>query len=89
MLYHLKRLKKKGTNVLRLQSRVWGIIKKTFTSRDGSMIAKLYKSFVRCHLAYAVQAWSPYLKQDIYTLEKVQRRATKTISGTEKLSYEE
>ena len=53
------------------------------------MIAKLYKSFGRCHLAYAAQAWSPYLKQDISTTEKVQRTATKTISSTEKLSYEE
>src|SRR6218665_2572831 len=32
---------------------------------------------------------SPYLKQDMETLEKVQRRATKMIQGYKDLSYEE
>ena len=69
-------------------NRILGIIKKTFTSRDSSVITKLYKSLVKPHLEYAIQAWSPYLQCDIDTLEKVQRRATKIVVGIEELSYE-
>ena len=69
-------------------NRILGIIKKTFISRDSSVITKLYKSLVRPHLEYAIQAWSPYLLCDVDTLEKVQRRATKIVAGIEELSYE-
>jgi len=37
----------------------------------------LYKSLVRPNLEYFVQAWSPYLRQDIDTLEQIQKRASK------------
>jgi len=36
----------------------------------------------------SAQAWSPYLRQDIDTLKRIQRRATKMIRGLGKLSYE-
>ena len=43
----------------------------------------------RPQLEYCIQAWSPYLKQDMEKLEKVQRRATKMIHGYKDLSCEE
>ena len=70
-------------------NRILGIIKKTFSCRDGIVLSKLYKSLVRPHLEYCIQAWNPYLQRDIDTLEKVQRRATKMMSGLEKVPYEE
>ena len=53
------------------------------------MLSKLYKSQVRPCLKYFIQAGNSYLQLDSDTLEKVQRRATKMMSGLEKVPYEE
>ena len=39
----------------------------------------MYKAIVRTHLEYYIQAWIPYRKKDIDTLERIQRRATNII----------
>ena len=48
---------------------------------------KIYKTFVRPHLEYAIQAWSPQQEGDIQILERVQRRALKCIQGFNSISY--
>ena len=70
-------------------NRVLGMIKRTFTSRDSKIIIPLYKSLIRPQLEYCIQAWHPHLKKDIDILEKVQKRATKSIKGMQHLSYKE
>lgn len=70
-------------------NRILGMIKRTIISREKEIILQLYKTLVRPHLEYCVQAWSPYLRQDIDKLEKVQRRATKMIKGFSKFTYDE
>jgi ribonuclease P/MRP protein subunit RPP40 len=52
------------------------------------VVLKLYKSLVRPHLEYCVQAWRPYLKKDIELIEGVQRRATKLIKSLKDETYE-
>ena len=47
------------------------------------------KGIVRPHLEYCIQAWRPYHKKDIDTLERIQRRATKIIPELTDFSYEE
>ena len=59
-----------------------------FTYRDKLHFIHLYKVYVRCHLEYAVQSWSPYLQQDKNLIEDVQKRAIRQVSGLQG-SYEE
>ena len=49
----------------------------------------LYRSFVRPHTEFAIQARCPCRKRDVECLEKVQRRATKLVKGFKKLGYED
>jgi len=70
-------------------NQVLGMIKRTFTSRSKEIIIPLYKSLVRPHLDYCVQAWRPHLIKDVQVLEMVQRRATRFIDECRGMSYED
>ena len=63
------------------------MIKSGFKNRSKDIMLPLYKSMVRPHLDYCIQAWKPHLRKDVDKLEKVQRRATKMIEGIEGLGY--
>ncbi len=73
---------KKGNQIL-------GLIKRTITCRSKEIIGRLYKSLVRPHLEYCIQAWRPHLVKDIDILEKVQRRATRMIRECTGKTYDE
>ena len=62
-------------------NQVLGQLLRAFTYRDKYNFIKLYKQYVRPHLECCVQAWSPWLQQDIDLLEKVQQRAVNAVSG--------
>ena len=49
-----------------------GLLRNTFVSKDPLIWKKLYTSYVKPYLEYAIPAWSPYTKADKHTLEKVQ-----------------
>ena len=70
-------------------NRILGMIKRTFSYLNHEMLAQLFKVFVRPHLEFAQQAWSPYLRKDIDLLEGVQRRGTKLLKVIEDLPYAE
>ena len=62
-------------------NRIVGLIKRTYENMSKRNIIALYKSLVRPHLEYCVQAWRPHNQKDIDNLEGVQRRMTKMING--------
>ena len=70
-------------------NRVLGMFKKTFSFRDKDVWRQLYVTYVRPHLEYATQVWSPHSRGDIATLEKVQKRATKLSAELSSLPYAE
>ena len=69
-------------------NRALGVLLRCLSYRDKCHYIRLYKMYVRCHLETAVQAWSPWTKQDIDNIEAVQKRAIRACQGIEG-SYEE
>lgn len=65
------------------------ILNNTFTYMDKNLMKTLFCTYIRPHLEFAIQAWSPYYSTDISELEKIQRRATKLIPELRHLEYEE
>ena len=68
---------------------VLGQLGKTFHYRDRNTFMRLYKTYVRPHLDYGSSVWSPWLASDIETLEKVQMKAVRMVSGLTGQTYEE
>ena len=64
-------------------NQILGLIRRNITYKGKKLIIPLYKAIVTPHLEYCIQAWRPYRKKDIDTLEHIQRRATN--SRTERL----
>ena len=65
---------------------ILGLIRRNITYKDKKLIIHM---LVRLHLEYCIQAWRPYRKKDIDTLERIQGRVTKMIPELRDLSYEE
>ena len=62
-----------------------GIINRGLSYKSAEVISKLYRSYVRPHLEYCIQFWSPINEKDADMLERVQRRATKMNLSLRKL----
>ena len=63
--------------------------KKVYLNKTGDVDKRLYNTYVRPHLEYAVQSWNPYAAKDVKTLEQVYKRATKVPNLLRQLTYEE
>jgi len=79
---HISEITRKVNGILSQLSR-------TLISRNKEVIVNLYKVFVRPIIESAGPAWSPFERQFIDELEKVQRRATRMVPGIGHMNYEE
>jgi hypothetical protein len=70
-------------------NRTLGMFNRSFEHKTIDTVKTVYKSLIRPHLEYCVQAWSPSLKKDIALMESVQRRATKLVPELKDKSYDE
>ena len=69
-------------------NQILGLIRRNIVYKEKELIIPLYKTIVRPHLEYCIQAWRPYRKKDIDMLERVQRRATKITPKLRNICYE-
>ena len=69
-------------------NQILGLIRQIIVYKEKVLIIPLYKTTVRPHLEYCIQAWRPGRKKDIDLVDRVQWRATKTISTLRNISYE-
>ena len=63
------------------------VIRRTLKHIDKESFRILYKAYMRPHIEYCVQAWSPYQVNDIKTTEKIQRSATKMVYSLRNKPY--
>lgn len=70
-------------------NRILGVLRNAFVSRDLEIWRRLYSTYIRPHLEFAVQAWCPNSKGDIQVIERVQRRATKIPHCLKNMRYED
>ena len=68
--------------------RILGTLCRQFKDMDKECFTLTYRTFIRPHLQYTIQVWSPYKKRNIDCLEKVQRRGTKLVKGLKNSSCE-
>ena len=69
--------------------RIIGMVRRNFRRLDKEDFLLIYKTYIRPHLEYCVQSWSPHLVKDMECLERVQRTATNLVPALKKFSYEE
>jgi hypothetical protein len=77
------------SKVVKTANSILGMINRSFTYKTKEIVIQLYKSLVRPHLDYCIQAWRPHLIKDINLLESIQHRVTRMIPGFRNLPYSE
>jgi len=65
-----------------------GMGRRNFRRLNRKDFLLIYKSYIRPHLEYCIQAWSPHLEKDIDILERVQRTATSLVQDLRGFNYE-
>jgi len=52
------------------------MVRKKFRHLDIDDFRLIYKTYIRPHLEFCIQAWSPHFVKDIEVLQRVQKAAT-------------
>ena len=70
-------------------NRIIGQVSRSFSNRSPDLMIRIFKCYILPHIEYGLSVWNPYLQKDVKTLEAIQRRFTRLVSGMQNLSYEE
>jgi len=73
-------------SVISKANQTLGIICKTFQFTDNQMFVTLYKTMVRPVSEYGNSVWGPHYIIDQQNIEKIQQRATKSLTGLQDIS---
>ena len=76
-------------SVIAKANHILAIIHKSFPFTDNDMLINLYKSLVRSIIEYGNTIWGPYYILDQQSIEKIQRRATRLLTGLYDTLYSE
>ena len=79
---HCAKAAKKANSVL-------GQLCRGISYRDKDTFMGLFRTFVRPHLDYCSQAWSPWSVGDVSVIEAVQKRAVGMVTNLKNKTYEE
>ena len=74
-------------NCINKGNKLKGLVRRTFLHITPKSFRELYKSLIRPNLEYCNIIWYPHFKQDIDSIERVQKRATKLVSAVCHLPY--
>nr|VZI38821.1 unnamed protein product [Spirometra erinaceieuropaei] len=75
------------TKIAKSAMSVLYLVKRAYSAFDEDCFAKVFRTFVRPQLEFAIQAWRPWTAKNLSILERVQRRATKLVAGQGSLPY--
>ena len=70
-------------------NRILGMMLNTFKNFDNRIAKIIYPTFIRPHLEFAAPVWNPRFRKSVAQIEKVQRRALRSINGLRQLGYDE
>ena len=65
------------------------VIRRSFALMDDVTIPLLFKTLVRPHLEFGNLFWGPFNRADQKAIERVQRRATRLVTGLQHLPYQD
>ena len=63
------------------------MVRRNFSHLDIADFRLIYKTYIRPHLEFCIQAWSPHFVKDIEVMERVQKAATNLVPQLREFSY--
>ena len=64
-----------------------GLLLRNFRTREAMPMMKMFNSHIRSKIEYCSLIWTPWKKEDIDKLERIQKNFTSKIKGLEELDY--
>ena len=83
------KIKKQVVSVELIANRMVCMIRRSLVNCEEKIMVKLYKTYVRPHVGFAIVAWSTHKVKDVSNLERVQNRFTRMIPTVKDIPYEQ